>query len=178
MIVVEKASLLSALDGLVPSADPRRVRSICLSGLQVLSCLPVAPSGLLQHANLFMLMYLSGSSAQTQPLIETNVQKLSSRAQPRVQIVYGQPLHSASMLTDLSLSFAPLDIAHYRNGAGIEAILDHYLIPSDFVSQRLESVTHSFNSTYDGSSYCTSNHCSRFLSLLMVNTSFLVPFPL
>lgn len=125
-----------------------------------------------------MLMYLSGSRTLTQPLIETNVQELPSRAQPRVQIVYGQRLHSASMLTDLSLSFAPLDIAHYRTGAGIEAILDHFSIPSDFVSQRLESVTHSFNSTYDGSSYCSSNHCSRLLSLLIANISFLVSFPL
>lgn len=52
---------------------------------------------------------------------------------------------------------APLDLPYPKNGAGIEALFDQFDIPSDFISQRLEKVTHSFSAVYDGSSYCTSD---------------------
>ena len=53
-------------------------------------------------------------------------------------------------------SFAPLDLPDTPTGAGISALFDHYNIPPDFISQRLESVTHSFGAVNEGSSYCTS----------------------
>ncbi|KAL8773577.1 MAG: hypothetical protein Q9209_001682 [Squamulea sp. 1 TL-2023] len=47
-------------------------------------------------------------------------------------------------------SFAPLDLAHSSTGVGISALFDHYHIPPDFISQRLESVTHSFSAIDEG----------------------------
>lgn len=55
-------------------------------------------------------------------------------------------------------SFAPLDVANNKTGAGIQSIFDQYNIPSDFISQRLEAVTHSFGANYDKSGYCTFGH--------------------
>ncbi|KAL8855914.1 MAG: hypothetical protein Q9178_007480 [Gyalolechia marmorata] len=55
-------------------------------------------------------------------------------------------------------SFAPLDIARRDTGAGIQALYEDYSIPSDFISQRLESVTHSFSATYEGSGYSSWFH--------------------
>ena len=48
-----------------------------------------------------------------------------------------------------------MDIAHATSGAGISSLFDHYRIPSDFISQRLESVTHSFGAVKEESNYCT-----------------------
>lgn len=62
------------------------------------------------------------------------------------------------MLIEISQSFAPLDIAHHTNGGGIQALFAHFDVPSDFISQRLESVTHSFSAVRDGPSYCKSDH--------------------
>lgn len=158
-----------------PYAGPRCARSICSSGLQVLAYLLVTKSISLKFTP-FRAHVRLGNATTTQGCIETNAQDLLSRAQPRVQIVYDQPFPSATLLLIFFLSFAPLDIAHHKSGAGIQALYDHYSIPSDFISQRLESVTHSFSAVYDGSSYCMLNHCS--CSPLMMSTSFLVSFPL
>lgn len=68
-----------------------------------------------KYANLFILMYLSGGSTQPQPLIETNVQELPSRAQPRVQVVYVQPFHSTSTLTDLSFELCAFRYCPLQN---------------------------------------------------------------
>lgn len=91
-IVLERSYLLSKPDSSAPSAGPRCVEFICLSGLQVL---PVSSHPLdtdTGHLVLFrVLTYISEGSASTQGLIETNAQNLPCRAQPRVQIVYDRP---------------------------------------------------------------------------------------
>ncbi|KAL9027446.1 MAG: hypothetical protein Q9196_004031 [Gyalolechia fulgens] len=88
-----------------------------------------------------LLTTISGYPLGTAEIIRTNAQALLSRSQPRIQIV-----------------LAPLDIAHHANGAGIQALFDHFAVPSDFVSQRIESVTHSFSAVHDGSSYYSYFH--------------------
>ncbi|KAI4269586.1 MAG: hypothetical protein L6R38_007416 [Xanthoria sp. 2 TBL-2021] len=83
-----------------------------------------------------VLEWSPGYPREAGEIIESNAQALRSRAQPRVQIV-----------------LAPLDLAHHTNGAGIQCLYDHFAVPSDFISQRLEGVTHSFSAVRDGSSY-------------------------
>ena len=52
----------------------------------------------IKYAPFALLMCLTGASATTQPLIETDAQAITFRAQPRVQIVYVHPFHSAALL--------------------------------------------------------------------------------
>ena len=49
------------------------------------------------------LTCLTGDSATTQPLIETDARALRFRAQPRVQVVYVRPFHSAALLMQIVL---------------------------------------------------------------------------
>lgn len=88
-----------------------------------------------------LLEWSPGDIIAAQPVIETNAKALPSRVQPRIQVV-----------------FAPLCVANHRTGAGIQAIFDHYSIPSDFISQSIENVTHSFGGTCDASSYSSWFH--------------------
>lgn len=82
-----------------------------------------------------------GDPPRTGNIVETDARALLLRVRPRVRIV-----------------MAPLDLAYYANGSGIEALFDHFAVPSDFVSQRLEGVTHSFSAVRDGSNYYSFFH--------------------
>lgn len=74
-------------------------------------------------------------------LIGTNAQDLSSRDEVRVRIV-----------------FAPLDIPSTGSSPGIQSLYRKFDVPSSFISQRLESVTHSFGATFDGLSWVSWFH--------------------
>ena len=52
----------------------------------------------IRYASFTILTCFIGASATAQPLIETHAQAIPFRAQPRVQIVYVRPFHSAALL--------------------------------------------------------------------------------
>ncbi|OCK95889.1 uncharacterized protein K441DRAFT_704722 [Cenococcum geophilum 1.58] len=49
----------------------------------------------------------------------------------------------------LHISFAPLDIPHPKTVDGLTALFEEYNFPSDFVSERIQSVTQSFGTRMD-----------------------------
>lgn len=91
-------SLLGALGVWRLAAGPKRVKSICLSGFQVLARIPSETWILPEHASFLVLTCVLGATAPTRSLIETNAQALRYRVQPRVQIVYGQSFQCCSRL--------------------------------------------------------------------------------
>lgn len=54
--------------------------------------------------------------------------------------------------------FAPLDRPTCERAAGLQSIFQHYEIPSDFLSQRLQSVTHSFGALSEQNSHSMLPH--------------------
>ncbi|KAG7001424.1 hypothetical protein G7Y79_00031g065390 [Physcia stellaris] len=95
-----------------------------------------------------LLEWSSGDVSISPGLISTHARALQDRAQPRLQIV-----------------FAPLDMAHHQSATSVQAVFDRYAIPSDFISQRLVSVTHSFGANYDG------KNCSSWFHFLCKNVT-------
>ena len=98
--------MLIALDNSARSMGPRCVRLICWSGLQVYTFFFFFDSSILVNdAPYTILMSLTGDSASTQPLIETDARAILSRAQPRVQIVYVHPSNLAALLMQVTFEF-------------------------------------------------------------------------
>jgi hypothetical protein len=78
---------------------------------------------MVKYAPFPVLTCVSGyTTTTTQRLIETDAQALRSRAQPRVQIVYGQPFRSATLLTSSpfklrAFGYCPPQVRNWHSGA-------------------------------------------------------------
>ncbi|KFY83638.1 hypothetical protein V498_07911 [Pseudogymnoascus sp. VKM F-4517 (FW-2822)] len=70
-----------------------------------------------------------------------SVVDLFARSEPRLRVI-----------------FSPLDEPTYETVAGLVQLFRHYSIPSDFLSERIQSVTHSFGSEKDSNNW----NCSWF----------------
>lgn len=79
---------------------------------------------------------------------------LARRTEPRLRIMYVATTTTVLVFSSLHAyvptnekkieRFAPLDRPTCERAAGLQSIFHHYKIPSDFLSQRLQSMTHSF----------------------------------
>lgn len=68
-------------------------------------------------------------------------------------------------LCDLRILFAPLDIPEPENAKDHLALINHFKIPSGFLSERLQSVGHSFGSQkdIDGAQGASHSNCTCIL---------------
>lgn len=89
---VDTGYLLNVGVSVVRSANLKCAKSICSSGLLVRTFLH--PLRVLRSNILFACTHtpLLGQITRHPPVVETNAQALRSRAQPRLQIMYGSSL--------------------------------------------------------------------------------------